>query len=102
MSQEPPQNQSPKAGRLEQALGEIPVFPLPQVVMFPRARLPLHVFEPRYRTMLKDAIETNGFLVIARIGSGAGSVSGTIGDPPISRIAGVGAIVEHAGRADRS
>jgi ATP-dependent Lon protease len=88
MSQEP---QTPKAGRLELALGEIPVFPLPQVVLFPRARLPLHVFEPRYRAMLKDAIETNGFLVIARIGIG----EGTIGDPPICRIAGVGAIVEH-------
>ena len=88
MSQDPP---IPKTGRLEQALGELPVFPLPQVVLFPRARLPLHVFEPRYRAMLKDAIETTGFLVIARIGSGPG----TIGDPPISRIAGVGAIVEH-------
>ena len=95
MSQEPPP-QAPKAGRLEPALGEIPVFPLPQVVLFPRARLPLHVFEPRYRAMLKDAVETNGFLVIARIGMGAGSASGgTIGEPPICRVAGVGAIVEH-------
>ncbi len=95
MSQELPP-QGPKAGRLELALGEIPVFPLPQVVLFPRARLPLHVFEPRYRAMLKDAVETNGFLVIARIGTGAGNEErGTIGDPPICRVAGVGAIVEH-------
>ncbi len=91
MTDMPDQPQSPKTGKLELSLGEIPVFPLPQVVLFPRARLPLHVFEARYRAMLKDAIETNGFLVIARIGAGPG----TIGEPPICRIAGVGAIVEH-------
>ena len=34
------------------ALGNLPVFPLPQAVLFPRALLPLHIFEPRYRAML--------------------------------------------------
>ncbi len=33
----------------------IPVFPLPNVVFFPRMPLPLHVFEPRYREMVRDA-----------------------------------------------
>ena len=33
----------------------IPVFPLPNVVLFPKTYLPLHIFEPRYRTMLSDA-----------------------------------------------
>jgi hypothetical protein len=33
----------------------IPLFPLPNVVFFPRMALPLHVFEPRYRTMVQDA-----------------------------------------------
>jgi Lon protease-like protein len=33
----------------------IPVFPLPNVVLFPRVQLPLHIFEPRYRQMVKDA-----------------------------------------------
>ncbi|HTD25702.1 MAG TPA: LON peptidase substrate-binding domain-containing protein, partial [Candidatus Elarobacter sp.] len=33
----------------------IPVFPLPNVVFFPRMPLPLHVFEPRYRDMVRDA-----------------------------------------------
>ena len=32
----------------------IPVFPLPNVVFFPRMPLPLHVFEPRYRSMVRD------------------------------------------------
>ena len=33
----------------------IPIFPLPNVVFFPRMPLPLHVFEPRYRAMVRDA-----------------------------------------------
>ncbi|MGH7966517.1 MAG: LON peptidase substrate-binding domain-containing protein [Candidatus Binatia bacterium] len=35
----------------------IPVFPLPNVVLFPRLLLPLHIFEPRYRQMVRDAAE---------------------------------------------
>jgi Lon protease-like protein len=34
----------------------LPLFPLPNVVFFPRTRLPLHIFEPRYRQMVADAI----------------------------------------------
>jgi uncharacterized protein len=34
----------------------IPLFPLPDVVLFPRMPLPLHVFEPRYRKMVADAL----------------------------------------------
>jgi Lon protease-like protein len=33
----------------------IPVFPLPNVVLFPRTYLPLHIFEPRYQAMVADA-----------------------------------------------
>jgi hypothetical protein len=33
----------------------IPIFPLPNVVLFPRMPLPLHIFEPRYRAMVRDA-----------------------------------------------
>lgn len=34
----------------------IPLFPLPNVVLFPGIPLPLHVFEPRYRDMVRDAV----------------------------------------------
>jgi len=34
----------------------IPIFPLPNVVFFPKVLLPLHIFEPRYRQMVSDAI----------------------------------------------
>jgi len=36
------------------------LFPLPNVVLFPDMRLPLHVFEPRYRKMVQDALATHG------------------------------------------
>ena len=36
---------------------EIPLFPLPNVALFPAALLPLHIFEPRYRAMVGDAVE---------------------------------------------
>jgi uncharacterized protein len=34
----------------------LPLFPLPNVVLFPNVFLPLHIFEPRYRQMVADAI----------------------------------------------
>jgi uncharacterized protein len=37
----------------------LPLFPLPNIVFFPHTRLPLHVFEPRYREMIKDALEAD-------------------------------------------
>jgi len=35
----------------------VPLFPLPNVVLFPGARLPLHIFEPRYRRLVADLLE---------------------------------------------
>ena len=37
---------------------EIPIFPLPNVVLFPSALIPLHIFEPRYRALVADALES--------------------------------------------
>jgi Lon protease-like protein len=37
---------------------EIPLFPLPNVVLFPNVFLPLHIFEPRYRAMVSDALKS--------------------------------------------
>jgi Lon protease-like protein len=41
----------------------IPVFPLPGALLLPRARLPLHIFEPRYLAMLDDAMKTRERLI---------------------------------------
>jgi Lon protease-like protein len=41
----------------------IPLFPLPGALLLPRARLPLHIFEPRYLQMLDDALKTRHRLI---------------------------------------
>ena len=41
----------------------IPVFPLPGALMLPRARLPLHIFEPRYLAMVEDCLKTKHRLI---------------------------------------
>jgi Lon protease-like protein len=48
----------------------LPLFPLPNVVLFPGALLPLHIFEPRYRTMVADALEGDRRLVMVLLRPG--------------------------------
>ena len=38
----------------------VPLFPLGGAILFPRSQIPLHIFETRYREMVKDAIEGSG------------------------------------------
>ncbi len=38
----------------------VPLFPLPGAILFPRSQLPLHIFEPRYREMVRDAVDGPG------------------------------------------
>lgn len=42
---------------LKKHIKDLPVFPLPQIVFFPHSRLPLHIFEPRYRELIQHARE---------------------------------------------
>ncbi len=37
----------------------LPIFPLPTVVLFPKLRVPLHIFEPRYRQMAEQALRSD-------------------------------------------
>ncbi len=41
----------------------IPIFPLPGALMLPRARLPLHIFEPRYLQMIDDTLKSDHRLI---------------------------------------
>jgi len=43
----------------------IPVFPLPSAVLMPHAVLPLHIFEPRYRQMTSDVLDSHGLIAMA-------------------------------------
>ena len=49
--------------RLTDLPDTIAVFPLPGALLLPRARLPLHIFEPRYLQMLDDALKTKHRLI---------------------------------------
>jgi Lon protease-like protein len=74
---------------------QLGVFPLPHIVLFPNALLPLHIFEPRYRVLLRDALKGSRRFVMA--------VSMPDGDG-FHRVACLGKVVEHQplpdGRSD--
>lgn len=66
----------------------VPVMTLPNTVFFPQALLPLHIFEPRYRHMLRDVLARDRLFAVARLAS-----SGAPGNPePAHDIATVGII----------
>ena len=44
---------------------EVPLMTLPNAILFPDAMMPLYIFEPRYRRMLEDALETNRMFSVA-------------------------------------
>jgi Lon protease-like protein len=44
---------------VSEALLRVPVFPLAGALLFPRGQLPLHIFEPRYRAMVRDALASD-------------------------------------------
>jgi uncharacterized protein len=69
----------------------IPLFPLPGVVLLPGTLLPLHIFEPRYRTMVANALAGDRTIGMAMLRPGAAPESEA---PEIYRIGGAGEIVE--------
>jgi len=48
----------------------LPLFPLPNVVLFPNVFLPLHIFEPRYREMVADAVASDRMIGMALLRPG--------------------------------
>ncbi len=70
--------------------GRVPIFPLPNVVFFPGTRLPLHIFEPRYRQMLKDAHRGEGLISVALLDRSRKIEPEEIRRPPVYPIAGLG------------
>ncbi|MCA9243322.1 MAG: LON peptidase substrate-binding domain-containing protein [Phycisphaerales bacterium] len=67
-----------------------PVFPL-KAVLFPRAEMPLHIFEPRYRAMTADAMAGERFIAIALLRPGYDNLYHTL-HAPIHPTIGVGRI----------
>ena len=73
----------------------IPIFPLPNVVLFPNVFLPLHIFEPRYREMVADALA--GDRIIGMVLLQPGWEANYDGSPPVYPI-GCAGVVTNAER----
>ena len=70
----------------------LPIFPLSNVVLFPRVKTPLHLFEPRYRQLARDVLEGErriGMMVVR-----PEHVDEMPGDPPIYPVGCAGVITE--------
>jgi Lon protease-like protein len=74
-----------------EALRRLPMFPLPNVVLFPHALLPLHIFEERYRALARDVLTGRRFLAISLIAPGEDAEKNE--KPAVQKIAGVGEVV---------
>jgi len=73
----------------------IPIFPLPNVVLFPNVFLPLHIFEPRYRQMVDDAL--NGDRIVGMVLLRPGWEREYDGRPQVYAI-GCAGVITHAER----
>jgi len=73
----------------------IPIFPLPNVVLFPNVFLPLHIFEPRYRQMVDEALKGDRIIGMALLRPGW--QSDYEGRPPVYPI-GCAGVITHAER----
>ena len=76
----------------------MPIFPLPQVQLFPHALLPLHVFEPRYRALTKDALAGSRLIALPLLEPGYEERYEE--RPPVRAVCGVGKILEHEALPD--
>jgi Lon protease-like protein len=70
----------------------IPIFPLSNVVLFPRVKTPLHLFEPRYRQLAQDVLD--GARRIAMVVVRPEHADDMAGDPPIYPVGCVGIVTE--------
>ncbi len=75
----------------------LPLFPLPNVVLFPGVFLPLHVFEPRYRELVTDAL--TGDRLIGMVLLRPGWESDYQGHPPVFPV-GCSGVITHVDKLD--
>ncbi len=73
------------------ALRRLPLFPLEDVVLFPHSMIPLHIFEARYRKMVRDVLGSNRLLAISLQLEKEDVETGTL--PRVAPIASVGELV---------
>jgi Lon protease-like protein len=78
-------------GGLGRALRRLPLFPLEDVVLFPYSMIPLHIFEPRYRKMVRDVLGSNRLIAISLQLERENVEQGTL--PRVATVASVGELV---------
>ncbi|MCK6502736.1 LON peptidase substrate-binding domain-containing protein [Myxococcota bacterium] len=93
-----PPSGGPTPEQLLAALQALPAFPLPGLVFFPHSLLPLHVFEPRYRALVQDAVAGTGLLCVPMLQDGW--QADYEGRPAVHPVAGFGRIVRHQALPD--
>lgn len=69
----------------------VPVMTLPETVFFPQSLLPLHIFEPRYRQMLRDVLSGNRLFAVAQLDTRLSASQPDSHEPPC-RIASLGVV----------
>ncbi len=74
------------------------IFPLPDAALFPHAILPLHVFEPRYREMVRDCLAGDRRMAVATLEPGY--EADYHARPPVRAVCGLGELVAHDGLPD--
>ncbi|KFE62523.1 LON peptidase substrate-binding domain-containing protein [Hyalangium minutum] len=79
--------------RIIQSSDALKVFPLPSAVLFPHSVIPLHIFEPRYRDMVGDALSSDQVMALAQLEPGW--ETHYAGRPPVQEMMCVGLIVWH-------
>jgi len=77
-----------------------PVFPLQDCALFPSTILPLHVFEPRYRTMVAEALDSHGLIAMAMFSDTVARDEYLHERPPLRPAVCVGHIRQYEGLAD--
>jgi uncharacterized protein len=50
--------------------GKVRLFPLPNLVLYPHVMQPMHLFEPRYKALLEEALESDGLIAISLLKTG--------------------------------
>jgi uncharacterized protein len=81
------------------ASSRVRLFPLPEGTLFPNQGLPLHVFEPRYRDLMKDALEEDRVVGIPQIRPGF-TPDEYAASPELYPVLGVGVITQHQALPD--
>lgn len=91
------ERQEEERQRVARAAGAMKIFPLPGVVVLPGTATPFHIFEPRYRRMIADALEGDRVLCVGTLRHNGDAMADR---PELHPVAGAGVLEEAQLHAD--